>query len=94
MSLVKSCPLMDDWKSDAACRGRDPSIFFDPEHERVALAICSFCDVRDQCLELVTDGLPVGGVWAGLTELDREGLSNNRFLVGGRVILRTLDVVP
>ena len=83
---------MDDWKLQAACRGRDPAIFFDPEREHTALAICSFCDVRQQCLELVTDGLPVDGVWAGLSEPSRSHLSNNRFMSGERVIFRTLDV--
>lgn len=77
---------VDDWKERAACRDRDPDIFFgrpdkygvdrhDPNDLLTALGCCAGCDVREECLDAALDGGPdVYGVWGGTTKEDRERL--------------------
>ena len=46
---------MTEWRSDAACLGADPELFFPDAGEmrkvREALAFCTDCPVRQQCLD-------------------------------------------
>lgn len=59
------------WRSRAACRDTDPSIFFNPKTVRAALAVCSDCAVVRSCaayrrrVEAEANG-PACGVWAGI----------------------------
>lgn len=72
---------------DPACAGLDPELFFpeasDPSHgpspaERVALAVCAGCPVRDWCLdrdlEECSTTSRIVGVRGGLRQADRRAL--------------------
>lgn len=61
---------MTDWRDDAACRGVDPELFFDPKREEQAFQVCDGCQVRTRCLEYAESlgnyaGYPLQGVWGG-----------------------------
>lgn len=80
-----SAPL---WRSAAACRGLNPSVFYPGRQgdNKVAKTICAGCPVQPECLETA---LLVGekfGVWGGLSERERRRLRRARGLPG-RVIL-------
>lgn len=69
-----------DWRDDAACRDKDPALFFGPDGEREleqlareasAKAICSACPVRTGCLEYAMDRPARYGLWGGLNEAER-----------------------
>ena len=76
----------EEWKLRAACRGKDPGLWFPSEigrrhYDRTvrvltarARAICTGCPVRGECLEyaLVTD--QPWGIWGGMTEDERARL--------------------
>lgn len=74
-----------EWYERAACRDRDPELFFPretagPEFEaqvEAARAICGVCDVRQECLAFA---LSFGetGVWGGTTDADRKRLYVSR----------------
>lgn len=72
---------MSDWRSEAACKNADSTIFFPPEREQwqggpawdssEAKAICATCTVRAECLaHALADPLEYG-VWGGTTETER-----------------------
>lgn len=74
------------WERDAACRGKDPSLFFgpnrfEPKRERlaredVAKGICRTCTVTAECRDMaVALGEPFG-VWGGLGEKERDHLAS------------------
>ncbi|MFI5980211.1 WhiB family transcriptional regulator [Streptomyces sp. NPDC051555] len=73
-----------DWQADAACRGLDPNRFFHPAGERgderedrdeAAKRVCAVCPVRLMCLEHALRTHESFGVWGGLTEDERRGMS-------------------
>lgn len=69
-----------EWKSDAACRTVDTSIFF-PETEAAAapaLAVCARCPVREQCLDFALETRQHDGIWGGATETERRRLRRTR----------------
>jgi len=75
----------DDWWLRAACRGRDPEMFFTGERDpRAARKICEGCPVRAECLQDVlkdeTDDRRFG-VRAGLTPQERKKLMKERRMV-------------
>lgn len=71
----------DTWKSEAACRGRGPDLFFPswgaeggggrplPAHVvaqvEQAKAICAGCPVRAECLEGAVERGERHGIWGG-----------------------------
>ena len=63
----------------AACKGKDPSLFFPSEgkHPREALAICEGCPVKEACLSTFID--EPAGVFGGTTGRDRRALRSRRF---------------
>jgi WhiB family transcriptional regulator, redox-sensing transcriptional regulator len=75
------------WLDRAACRDQDPERFFPESGEQVkaaeAKAICSGCQVRDQCLELAVKaagGLDHDhGVFGGTLPTERSRLRANTF---------------
>ncbi len=83
MSLSNDWPrqLDQDWRTNAACRGMDPNLFFPDRGEHiapVATEACASCPVHDACLHDAmttgtyrTDGF---GYRAGTTENDRYNL--------------------
>lgn len=61
------------WRQRAACRGTNPSLFYDPHPAAIEVAktVCAGCPVRDAC---AAHALAVGeefGVWGGLAAADR-----------------------
>lgn len=64
------------WLGSAACRSRDPELFFPvsptgPAAERQvadAKTVCATCPVRAECLEFALRTRQVHGVWGGLSE--------------------------
>ncbi|MDQ3931349.1 MAG: WhiB family transcriptional regulator [Actinomycetota bacterium] len=60
----------------AACSGADVELFFsiEDEDQRQALAYCSRCDVRQQCLEAAIANREIYGIWGGTLESDRRSL--------------------
>jgi hypothetical protein len=67
---------MTDWRTSAACRGRDPRLWFavpavDPVAAGVAARICQSCPVRVDCageaVRLAHEDPPLFGTWAGVT---------------------------
>jgi WhiB family transcriptional regulator, redox-sensing transcriptional regulator len=68
------------WYESAACRGEDVGKFY-PDNKHAgsdALAICSGCGVREQCLEYALARPEVYGTWGGLTEFERKELRRAR----------------
>lgn len=76
------------WQADAACRGRDATLFFAPAtgelkeekltREARAKVICRECPVRAKCLEFALDTREPYGIWGGLNELERRRLMAKR----------------
>jgi WhiB family redox-sensing transcriptional regulator len=76
-------PILDqwEWQFEGACNGTDPGAFF-LEHntrgstkhdkEQRAVAICSNCPVKKECLDHALSVPEVFGVWGGKTEKQRE----------------------
>lgn len=73
-----SVPITDErpWAVFAACRDRDPDVFFPikPEDEREAIRICQGCSVQQDCLEFALQARIRFGIWGGLTEKQRRAL--------------------
>jgi WhiB family transcriptional regulator, redox-sensing transcriptional regulator len=58
---------------DRACNGVDPAVFY-PEHVAYngpALAICSVCRYRQECLDWALQTRQCFGVWGGTTPEER-----------------------
>lgn len=85
------------WMDEAACRGMDTEIFYQPMTERggrlrgwssdPAKEICHSCPVEDECLEWVlnqTGHWTDHGIWAGTTYKDRKELRKQRQIKRGR----------
>jgi Transcription factor WhiB len=58
-----------------------------------AIAVCSGCRVREECLELALRNWAVGrhGVWGGTVPAERERLRAGRFAQLSRVLARSRD---
>ena len=66
------------WKSEGACNGSDPSIFF-PEkqqdsNDKIAKAICANCTVNQECLDYALEKKEQHGVWGGKNTSERQKL--------------------
>jgi len=77
-----AAPLAADWRSRAACRAADPEQFFPQGRpstvvplEDAAKRICGHCTVREACLEWALETGQHAGVWGGLSEDERRGMS-------------------
>lgn len=79
----------DDWRTQAACRGLDPELFFPPRGNRTATeakAVCRTCPVRTQCLDFA-NSYPEPerhGVWGGVTERQRRRMRGSQSARPGR----------
>lgn len=76
MSLPVRLTAEFPWQMDSACRGTNPSLFFDehPDSEAMAKAVCAGCPVRRTCLEHARSAGEEFGVWGGLTAPERDRL--------------------
>jgi hypothetical protein len=74
-----------EWRSEAACRGSDPELFFptaEADQARkgqvaAAKAVCARCPVRQECLTEALARIPYG-IAGGLTEQERRRLRTGR----------------
>lgn len=74
------------WWHHAACRDQDPEMFFPtgpnaPLQTTAAQAVCRRCPVLLACQSEMLETWPTAGVWAGITEHDRDRLARNRVAV-------------
>ena len=70
-----------DWRAKAACRDKDPELFFPVGNTGAAYqqieeakAVCRTCKVIDACLKCALDTNQDYGVWGGLSEDERRAL--------------------
>lgn len=74
LDLADMYPEGQAWRAYAACRGKDPDIFF-PEKGAVsadaAKQVCRQCPVRDACLDYAMKPYQRDGIWGSLTEKER-----------------------
>jgi WhiB family redox-sensing transcriptional regulator len=64
------------WQTEALCAvWPDPDVWFRPELEDLAKAICEICPVRPECLESALARRERWGVWGGLNERERDRLA-------------------
>jgi WhiB family redox-sensing transcriptional regulator len=65
-----------DWRSRAACRQVDTSVFFPASEDKSASAqakeVCSRCAVQADCREFALSTRQRNGVWGGLTLRERQ----------------------
>lgn len=69
------------WRELSACRDTDPEMFFPigttgdaiAQIEK-AVAICTSCSVREECLQYALETNQEAGVWGGYAEDDRRRL--------------------
>jgi WhiB family redox-sensing transcriptional regulator len=68
------------WRSNAACRGLDPEIFYPTTDEEAAAAkaVCGECHVVETCLEHALGSRERDGVWGGATEKERRRIIRQR----------------
>ena len=62
----------------AACRGKDPEIFFPSQGESAeeAKTICGGCPVTEPCLRYALSIREPLGIWGGLNESERRALQH------------------
>ncbi len=76
--LALSAPILEErpWAVFAACRNADAEAFFGTsrEAEEAALALCSICTVREECLDHALETRERFGIWGGTTEKQRKRL--------------------
>lgn len=70
-----------DWRHRAACRDKDPELFFPvtdvgPGSKQAdeAKSVCAGCPVRERCLQFALDNGLSYGVFGGATEQERRDL--------------------
>jgi WhiB family redox-sensing transcriptional regulator len=85
---------VNDWRALAACRGRDPRVFFPRSHDQfaitVARSVCAGCPVRSECLHAALSApFPVQGIWGGTAEYERQRFllraNDQGFLIPGPI---------
>lgn len=82
------------WERDARCRGEDAALFFgpnrfEPKRERLAReaaakAVCHTCPALTACREHALTSGETYGVWGGLGETERRGMTAARESVARR----------
>ncbi|MDV6244882.1 WhiB family transcriptional regulator [Rhodococcus opacus] len=74
-----------EWQIHARCKNLDADIFFPPDgegkgarirRERIAKDICSACPVQRECRDHAIAVREPFGVWGGISETDRRGLTD------------------
>jgi WhiB family transcriptional regulator, redox-sensing transcriptional regulator len=73
------------WIEHGACLGEDPELFFPVgttppavDQTRRAIAVCTRCPVRIDCLRWALDTSQDAGVWGGLDEESRRDIRRAR----------------
>ena len=85
---MMSAAQPDSWQKDAACREMQQDIFFPDakedgkeeaaRKEEIALGVCKYCPVREQCLELAVSTKTKFGIFGGQTEQERKRNATNQ----------------
>ena len=77
-----------DWRAAAACRDKDPDLFFPgggtaAAYQQIeeAKAVCYSCKVSDACLKCALSTNQDYGVWGGLSEDERRALKRRAMRV-------------
>jgi WhiB family redox-sensing transcriptional regulator len=70
------------WRSQAACAGLAPEIFYPSTEEDLdaepAKDVCAGCGVREACLEHALAVREKDGIWGGATERERRRIIRQR----------------
>ncbi len=69
-----------DWQKKANCRGVNPNLFY-PERgvsTSEAKAVCSGCQVKQECLEFAVQRGEKFGIWGGMSERERRKIRRAR----------------
>ena len=79
----------ESWRSQAACLGVDPALFFPPKgntRRHAVEQICNSCPVQSECLEHATSpyNYPVHGYWAGKSARELNRLRRQRIIANRR----------
>ena len=90
---------VEPWRLYANCRGLPLAVFFAPEHEPIALAVCAVCSVRDECRAFADEAGMKAGVWGGVTEHARRRLMRSTSVVvldedGDKDVRRLANQLP
>lgn len=83
--MEKVAGLDQTWREQAACRGKDPNLFF-PEGQGgstnvqvvAAKAVCAGCPVRKECLDYALVVSLKDGVWGGMSVEERKAEKRRR----------------
>ena len=74
-----TAPVLQErpWSVFAACQNAKDVSFFpqNKAEERAAAAICSFCPVREECLDHALSTNERLGMWGGISEKQRRALA-------------------
>jgi WhiB family redox-sensing transcriptional regulator len=72
--LVGSMLSRPNWQLEGSCRYADPNLFFPVRGASIlpAVAICSSCNVRPECLRYGLADSTLTGVWGGTSERGRK----------------------
>lgn len=76
----------NSWQHRALCAQTDPEAFF-PEKggsTRDAKAVCSHCEVRQQCLTWAIEHDERFGIWGGLSERERRKYKHEHGFIRAR----------
>lgn len=73
---LEGAPFPGSWRTQGACRQVPPSLFFPSRGEDVGMAraVCASCVVSKECQDYAVGVPGLKGVWAGLTESERQVL--------------------
>jgi WhiB family redox-sensing transcriptional regulator len=68
------------WRTQGACLGLDPQIFYPETDEEAQPAkdVCAGCAVSTTCLEYALSRREKDGVWGGCTERERRRIIRQR----------------
>jgi WhiB family redox-sensing transcriptional regulator len=79
--LFRTTEPENDWRTDAACKGIDPELFFSSEdlpnkqdrieREAAAKNVCARCGVQPECLSYAIAAGERYGIWGGLNPAER-----------------------
>ena len=88
LPIAYDAPLADgeDWRERALCAQTDPEAFWPDKGDstKSAKRICMACTVRSECLSWALANGEIGGVWGGLSELERRRMGRTRRPQQGR----------
>jgi WhiB family redox-sensing transcriptional regulator len=75
------------WKSEAICRGLDPSLFYSEMDDKLSLSnnnsariVCRQCPVRLECLMTARNNNEEFGIWGGTSPMERKNANFQRTL--------------